>query len=59
MAVPDMTGAEQVAALAGGSIVRKAVPLDGIGTLSVVSDPTGAMIGLIEPDPDHALARAA
>ena len=59
MAVPDMPRAERDAISAGGAVVRRAVTLEGIGTLCVVTDPAGAMIGLIEAAPGHALAEAA
>jgi hypothetical protein len=59
LAVPDMAAAEQAAVASGGAVVRRAVTLEGIGALCVVTDPDGAMIGLIEPDPGHALAEAA
>ena len=35
---------------AGGEILRPAFQLGGVGKLSVVTDPTGAIIGLIEPE---------
>ena len=56
MAVPDITAAEQNTASAGGEIMRRATRVPGVGKLAVVSDSTGALIGLIEPDPEHALA---
>jgi predicted enzyme related to lactoylglutathione lyase len=59
LAVPEMSAAESAAVAAGGAVVRRPVALAGIGTLCVVTDPDGAMVGLIEPDPGHALAEAA
>jgi predicted enzyme related to lactoylglutathione lyase len=56
MAVADIGKAEQHTTHAGGEIMRPATLVPGVGKLSVVSDSTGALIGLIEPDPDHALA---
>ena len=50
MAVSDIGAAESEAEDAGGEIMRQAVPVPGVGKLSLVSDTTGAMIGLIEPD---------
>ena len=35
---------------AGGEILRPAFRLPGVGRLSVVSDTSGAVIGLIEPE---------
>jgi predicted enzyme related to lactoylglutathione lyase len=36
--------------------MRPPVRVPGVGKLAVVTDATGAMIGLIEPDSAHALA---
>ena len=50
LAVDDIDAAQVRAEAAGGAILRPAFRLPGLGRLSVVSDPTGAIIGLIEPD---------
>ncbi len=58
-AVSDVTRVELQAEDARGEVMRRAIHVPGVGKLSVVCDPGGAMIGLIEPDPHHALAEAA
>jgi uncharacterized protein len=50
LAVPDILEAQVRAEAAGGDILRPAFRLTGVGKLSVVTDPTGAIIGLIEPE---------
>jgi len=55
MTVGDIARAEQDTARAGGEIMRPAAHVPGVGMLSVVSDSTGALIGLIEPETEHAL----
>jgi uncharacterized protein len=54
MAVDGMDGAIEETLKAGGSVARAAIPVPGIGLLAVVSDPAGALIGLMEPDKTHA-----
>jgi uncharacterized protein len=56
MAVDGMDGAIEETLKAGGSVAREAIPVPGIGLLAVVSDPAGALIGLMEPDRTHAAA---
>lgn len=56
MAVADIDKAERTAAVAGGEVTRAAVHVPGLGKLAVVTDAAGALIGLIEPEPGHALA---
>lgn len=48
--VDDIARAETETAAAGGEIMRAATVIPGIGKLAVVSDSTGALIGLIEPE---------
>ena len=50
LAVDDITTAQARAEEAGGEILRPAFRLPGVGRLSVASDPSGAVIGLIEPE---------
>ena len=50
LAVPDILDAQVRAESAGGEILRPAFQLIGVGKLSVVTDPTGAIIVLIEPE---------
>lgn len=48
--VDDIARAEAETAMAGGEVMREATTLPGVGKLAVVSDSTGALIGLIEPE---------
>lgn len=50
LAVDDIQAAQSRAEEAGGEILRSAFRLPGVGRLSVVSDTSGAIIGLIEPE---------
>ncbi len=59
MTVDDITQAEKATALAGGEITRPSTKIPGVGKLAVVTDASGALIGLIQPDPAHALASMA
>lgn len=54
MAVTDIAKAEFDTARAGGEVMRPAIKVAGVGKLSVVTDSTGALIGLIEPDSTQA-----
>ncbi len=56
MSVADIDRAETDTASAGGEIMRPATRVPGVGRLAVVADSSGVLIGLIEPDEDHALA---
>ena len=56
LSVADMQKAETETSESGGEIMRAPVSVPGVGKLAVVTDATGAMIGLIEPDGNHALA---
>lgn len=56
MSVTDIGRAEADTAKAGGEVMRPAMRVPGIGKLAVVSDASGALIGLIEPDDSHASA---
>jgi hypothetical protein len=50
MTVEDIGKAETDTAKAGGEVTRPATYIKGLGKLAVVTDSTGAMIGLIEPE---------
>jgi len=50
LAVSNIAAAQIKAETAGGEILRPAFRLAGVGRLSVVTDPAGAIIGLIEPE---------
>ena len=56
LSVNDMQKASQNTSSAGGELMRQPVSIPGVGKLAVVSDATGAMIGLFEPEHAHALA---
>ena len=56
LSVKDINTAGANTSIAGGEIMREPVDIPGVGKLAVVTDATGAMIGLIEPHQDHALA---
>ena len=49
MKVDDIARAEHDALQAGGEVIRPVTPIPGIGLIAIVSDASGAMIGLIEP----------
>ena len=55
LAVPDIVQAERTAVFAGGEVCRPTANVAGVGKLSIVSDSTGAIIGLIEPERSHVL----
>jgi predicted enzyme related to lactoylglutathione lyase len=55
MTVDDIGKAENDTAKAGGEVTRPSTHIKGLGKLAVVTDSTGAMIGLIEPEREHAL----
>lgn len=55
LAVADITHAERSAEFAGGEVCRPTVTVPGVGKLSIVSDSTGAIIGLIQPENGHVL----
>ena len=59
MTVEDIQQAEKATAFAGGEITRPSTKIPGVGKLAVVTDASGALIGLIQPDPDHALGHSA
>ncbi len=58
MAVSDIEAAERATVFAGGEVTRPATHVPGVGKLAVVTDAAGAILGLIEPDHEHALSRA-
>ncbi len=53
LSVKDMQEAEKNTSNAGGEVMRSPVSVPGVGKLAVVTDATGALIGLIEPDNGH------
>ncbi len=55
LAVPDIVQAERATVFAGGEVCRPTVNVPGVGKLAIVSDSTGAIIGLIEPENTHVL----
>ena len=56
MAVTDMDQAERATKYAGGWVTRPSSHIPGVGKLAVVTDASGALVGLIEPDTVHALS---
>lgn len=50
LAVDHLADAQQRAEQAGGEVLRPSFLLPGVGKLAVVTDSTGAIIGLIEPE---------
>jgi len=48
--VTDIEHAEADATEAGGEILRPVMAIPGVGKLSVVTDGSGALVGLIEPE---------
>lgn len=50
LSVNDMEQAEADAAKAGGEILRPMMAIPGVGKLSVMTDASGALVGLIEPE---------
>jgi hypothetical protein len=56
LSVDDISKAEEDTSSSGGEIMRPPVAVPGVGKLAVVTDATGAMIGLIEPDSAHVLS---
>ncbi len=59
MAVDDISKAQKATTFSGGEVTRPATHIPGVGKLAVVTDTAGALIGLIEPDGSHALAKTA
>ncbi len=50
MAVEDLDHATRETTSAGGEVSRPATEIPGIGKIAIVTDASGALIGLIEPD---------
>lgn len=53
MAVDDLDHAERETTSAGGEVTRPATEIPGIGRVAIVTDASGALIGLIEPDSEQ------
>lgn len=58
LSVANLRDAEGNTCDAGGEILRPSVDIPGVGKLAVMSDASGAMIGLIEPEPHYLLGAA-
>lgn len=56
MPVADISRAEADTQKAGGEVMRPSTHVPGVGKLAIVTDSTGALIGLIEPENGHVLA---
>jgi predicted enzyme related to lactoylglutathione lyase len=52
MAVDDVQQAVKAATSAGGGVTRPVTEIPGIGKIAIVTDASGALIGLIEPSSD-------
>lgn len=52
MAVDDLEHAARETAYAGGEVTRPATNIPGIGRIAIVTDASGALLGLIEPAPE-------
>ena len=48
-AVADINEAVRVVHADGGSVMREPFDAEGIGTIAIVADPTGASLGFIQP----------
>ena len=48
-AVADINEAVRVVRADGGSVMREPFDVEGIGTIAIVADPTGAALGFIQP----------
>jgi predicted enzyme related to lactoylglutathione lyase len=53
MTVPDVDLAASATVREGGEVMRAAVDVPGVGRVAVVTDATGALIGLLEPALTH------
>ena len=53
MAVDYIEHAERATTSAGGEVTRPATEIPGIGKIAIVTDASGALIGLIEPDTEQ------
>ncbi|MBN2906424.1 MAG: VOC family protein [Rhodobacteraceae bacterium] len=49
-AVNSLERALEKSAARGGQVIRPPVPIDGLGRIAIVSDPSGAALGLITPE---------
>lgn len=49
--VDDVAAATQKAKSLGGTIIRDATEIPGVGSFSIISDPTGAVLALFQPKP--------
>jgi hypothetical protein len=50
VAVDDIAAATEKAKSLGATVLKDVTPVPGFGSLSVISDPTGAVIGLWKSD---------
>lgn len=54
LAVDDVDAAVAATRAAGGAIAREPFEIPGTGRIAIVTDPTGALVGLMTPDPMEA-----
>ena len=48
--VDDVAAATQKAQQLGGTVIKDVTPVPGYGSFSIISDPTGAVLGLWKSD---------
>ena len=46
VSVDDLNAATEKAKLLGATVIRDITPVPGVGSFSIISDPTGAVLGL-------------
>lgn len=52
--VDDVAAATKRAVSLGATLVKDVMPVPGMGAFSIITDPTGAMLGLWQSDPEQA-----
>ena len=50
VSVDDLSAATQKAKSLGATVIRDITPVPGVGSFSIISDPTGAVLGLWKAD---------
>ena len=49
IAVDDVDAATQATEAAGGTVIRAPFEVEGVGRIAILTDPTGAAVGLMTP----------
>jgi predicted enzyme related to lactoylglutathione lyase len=52
VSVDDVKAATEKAKSLGATVIRDITPVPGMGSFSIISDPTGAVLGLWKADPE-------